>query len=50
MHDLRIKGQNLAQWDEEFIINEYAHHLLNPDVLMLFEILDFNPSMIFENR
>ena len=50
MHDLRIKSMNLAQWDEEFIINDYAQHLLNPDVLLLFEVLDFNPSMIFENR
>lgn len=50
MFDLRIKGMNLAQWDEEFILNEYAHQLLKPNVLMLFEILDFNPGMIFDNR
>jgi jouberin len=50
MYDLRIRGMNLAQWEEEFIINEYAHYLLRPNVLILFEILDFNPQMIFENR
>lgn len=50
MYDLRIKGMNIAQWDEEFVINEFAHHILRPNVLMLFEILDFNPQMIFENR
>jgi jouberin len=50
MYDLRIKGMNLARWDEEFVINEYAHYLLRPNVLILFEILDFNPGMIFENR
>mgnify|MGYP001806489271 CR=1 FL=1 len=50
MYDLRIKGMNLARWEEEFIINEQAHYLLRPNVLVLFEILDFNPNMIFENR
>ena len=50
MYDLRIKGTNLAEWNEEFTINEYAHYLLRPNVLLLFEILDFNPSMIFEDK
>lgn len=50
MYDLRIKGTNLAQWDEEFTINEQANYLLRPNVLLLFEILDFNPQMIFENK
>lgn len=50
MYDLRVKGMNLAQWEEEFVINEYNSHLLRPNVLLLFEILDFNPNMIFENR
>ena len=50
MYDLRIKGQNMAQWDEDFVINERASRLLDPDVLLLFEILDFNPNMILEHR
>ena len=25
MYDLRIKGMNLARWEEEFVVNEYAH-------------------------
>lgn len=50
MFDLRIRGMNLAQWDEDFILNEYAAHLLKPNVLLLFELLDFNPRMIFEKR
>ena len=50
MYDLRVKGMNLAQWDEEFVINETANYLLRPNVVFLFEILDFNPNMIFENR
>jgi hypothetical protein len=50
MYDLRIKGINMATWEEEFIINEYAHYLLRPNVLFLFEILDFNPNLILEGR
>lgn len=50
MCDLRIKGENLAYWDEEFTINDYAKYILRPNVLLLFEILDFNPSLIFENK
>lgn len=49
MYDLRVKGMNLAQWQEEFVINENARYLLQSNVIFLFEILDFNPSMIFES-
>jgi hypothetical protein len=48
--DLRIKGENLAYWGEEFSMNELANYMLKPNVLMLFEILDFNPALIFESR
>ena len=48
--DLRIKGENLARWEEEFIINEHADYIMKPNVLLLFEILDFNPELIFENK
>ena len=41
--DLRIKGENLARWDEEFTVNEIAKLILKPNILILFEILDFNP-------
>lgn len=50
IYDLRIKGENLARWEEEFVINEYAKYILRPNVLFLFELLDFNPSLIFENK
>ena len=49
MFDLRVKGMNLAQWQEEFVINENARYLLQSNVIFLFEILDFNPNMIFES-
>ena len=26
--DMRIKGHNSCQWNEEFIINEFAHKIL----------------------
>jgi len=38
------------RWDEEFTINELASNILKPNVLLLFEILDFNPSLMFENK
>ena len=50
MFDLRRKGVNLAQWEEDFTINERASVILRPNVLFLFEILDFNPTLMFENK
>ena len=50
MADLRIRGTNLAEWNEEFIINMHAYKLLQPETLILFEILDFNPDLIFEKK
>lgn len=49
MFDLRVKGMNLAQWHEDFYLNENARHVLQPNVIFLFEILDFNPQMLFES-
>ena len=49
LYDLRVKGMNFAQWQEEFIINENARYLLQPNILFLFEILDFNAQMIIES-
>jgi hypothetical protein len=46
---LRVKGMNLAQWHEEFVINESARYILNPNVIFLFEILDFNTSLMFDS-
>ena len=45
---MRIQGHNSCAWNEEFIINELAHHLLKPSVVILFEILEMNPSMIMK--
>ena len=49
MFDLRVKGMNLAQWEEEFVINESARYVLQPNIIFLFEILDFNVDMMFES-
>lgn len=49
IYDMRIKGQNSCIWNEDFIINEYAEHFLSPSCLILFEILDFNFSLIQSN-
>ena len=47
--DMRIKGQNQCCWDEDFIFNEFASHILQPNVLILFEILECNSSLIAQN-
>ena len=43
MYDMRIKGVNYCEWNEDFIINDEVSHLLGKDTLFLFEILEFNP-------
>jgi hypothetical protein len=43
MYDMRIKGVNYCEWNEDFVINEYAQYLLKPNVVLLFEILEFSP-------
>lgn len=35
----------MAEWNEEFVINERAEHILQSDTVILFEILDFNPDL-----
>ena len=46
--DMRIKGHNSCQWNEEFVINEYAEHLLQENVVILFEIIEMNPGLIMK--
>lgn len=49
MYDMRVKGVNFCEWNEDFIINECAEHLLKQNVLIMFEILEFNPLLVIEN-
>lgn len=46
MYDMRIKGVNFCEWNEEFIINEQASNIYKPNVAILFELLEFNPLLI----
>lgn len=48
MYDMRIKGVNYCEWNEEFVINEFAKNIFKSEVLMLFEILDFSPYLIVQ--
>ena len=48
--DMRIKGQNSCQWNQEFIINEKVSHLLRRNVVFLFEILDLNIAKILKGN
>lgn len=47
MNDLRINGVNYCNWDEDFVINEYAKNIYSPDTIILFEILDFSERLLF---
>ena len=46
--DMRIQGKNMCQWNEEFVVNELASHICQPNVILLFEILECNTQMIIE--
>ena len=46
MNDLRVKGVNFCEWNEEFIINELAANIYKPNVCILFELLEFNPKLV----
>lgn len=49
MYDLRVKGVNFCEWNEEFIINERVQELMKPKVMILFEILEFNTQLVLQN-
>lgn len=40
--DLRERGECYAKWNEEFVINEDAENIWDPNNVMIFELLDFN--------
>jgi len=49
MYDMRIKGNNYCEWDEDFIINEKVRNLLKQNVIIIFEILDFNTDLVVQD-
>lgn len=49
MYDMRILGNNYCEWNEDFIINEKVKNLLKADVVIMFEILDFNTELVVKN-
>ena len=49
MFDLRVKGNNFCEWNEDFIINESIDYLFQKNVIFMFEILDFVPNLIVNN-
>ena len=48
MNDLRIEGVNYCNWNEDFVINEFAKNIYNPNVVIMFEILDFNTKLLID--
>jgi len=46
--DMRVKGLPRPEWNEEFIINHKCSDLFNSEVVILFELLDFNVRLMRE--
>ena len=46
MYDLRVKGNNFCEWEEEFVINELASNIYKDNVIFLFELLEFHPKLV----
>jgi hypothetical protein len=44
--DLRVTGENDPHWNSEFTLDESIQHILDPNVVILFEILDFNFKLV----
>ena len=44
-HELRGQRRRLPAWEEELLLNEDFAHVLHPEVLIIFELLDFSPSV-----
>jgi len=44
--DLRIAGESDPHWNQEFLLDQDAAYLLRPEVVILFEVLDFNFKLI----
>jgi len=48
-YDLRPKAENYCSWYQSFSVDIKAEDFLKPNIVLLFEILDWSPSMILEN-
>ncbi len=48
MFDMRIQGTNYCNWNEEFIINENVANIYKKNVVILFEILEFNTLLVVD--
>eukprot|EP01022_Parablepharisma_sp_SALTPOND_P016979 TRINITY_DN2616_c4_g1_i1.p2 TRINITY_DN2616_c4_g1~~TRINITY_DN2616_c4_g1_i1.p2 ORF type:complete len:610 (+),score=76.17 TRINITY_DN2616_c4_g1_i1:2030-3859(+) len=47
--DLRITGENRAEFYESFLINEGLDSIYNENTVLLFEILDYNQNLILSD-
>lgn len=46
--DLRVAGKSQADWRETFLVNVNVEKLIDSDVLLMFEVLDFSPMLVLE--
>lgn len=47
--DLRTIGKSSTEWNEDILINADLEKLVDNDILLLFELLDYSPYLLLEN-
>lgn len=47
-YDLRPKAENFWSWYQSFVLDVKAEYFLRPNVIILFEVLDYSPALLLE--
>lgn len=47
-YDLRPKAENYCSWYENFVLDVRVEEFLKPNVVVLFEVLDYSPALILD--
>ena len=48
-YDLRVQAENVANWNEDFVFDITIPEFFKSSTVVMFEILDFNPTLIIKN-
>jgi len=48
--DLRVSGKSHASFYKDFLINEDLRHIYGETTVIIFELLDYNPELIFNDE
>jgi len=47
-YDLRPKAENFCSWYQNFVVDIDTKDLLQPHIILMFEILDYSPALILD--